>query len=114
MIIVTGSNGFIGSNLIKKLNNQGHSNILAVDDLSKTENLSNIEDCEIKDLIDLKQFSTQLIKNDLSTKEIDYVFHQGACSDTTEWDVDYMLKNNFSYSKVLLDFAEQGNIPLKH
>ena len=112
MIIVTGSNGFIGSNLIKKLNNQGHSNILAVDDLSKTENLSNIEDCEIKDLIDLKQFSTQLIKNDLSKKEIDYVFHQGACSDTTESNIDFLLQNNYYYSKNILNFCASKHIPL--
>ena len=53
MIIVTGSNGFIGSNLIKTLNSLGFKNILAVDD-STLENQINISDCDVEDLISIK------------------------------------------------------------
>lgn len=110
MIIVTGSNGFIGSNLIKHLNKSGFKDILAVDDLSKAENQKNIYDCEVKDLIDLEDLSSTLLKPSMR-KGIDYVFHQGACSDTTEWDINYLLKNNYYFSKFLLEFCDEQSIP---
>ena len=53
MIVVTGSNGFIGSNLIFQLNKRGIQDILAVDDLSKKDQISNLSHCEIEDLIDI-------------------------------------------------------------
>jgi len=110
MIVVTGSNGFIGSNLIKQLNELGHKDILAVDDLSKTENQKNISDCEVKDLIDLEDLSSTLLKPSIK-KKISYVFHQGACSDTTEWNINYLLKNNYYFSKSLLEFCYEQSIP---
>ena len=110
MIIVTGSNGFIGSNLIKTLNSLGFKNILAVDD-STLENQINISDCDVEDLISIKEFSEKLNKGTLQ-KKVDYIFHQGACSDTTEWDCDFLLKNNFYFSKDILEFCLQNTIPL--
>jgi ADP-L-glycero-D-manno-heptose 6-epimerase len=110
MIIVTGSNGFIGSNLIKTLNSLGFKNILAVDD-STLENQINISDCDVEDLISIKEFSKKLNKGTLQ-KKVDYIFHQGACSDTTEWDCDFLLKNNFYFSKDILEFCLQNTIPL--
>ena len=111
MIIVTGSNGFIGSNLISQLNKIGKNDILAVDDHSNKELKKNIMDLSVSQRIGIEEFLDMILKGEFKAKEVTSIFHQGACSDTTEWDVDYMLKNNFSYSKVLLDFAEQGNIP---
>tara|TARA_B110000014_G_scaffold264453_1_gene266237 strand:- start:6918 stop:7871 length:954 start_codon:yes stop_codon:yes gene_type:complete len=110
MIIVTGSNGFIGSNLIKTLNSLGFKNILAVDD-STLENQINISDCDVEDSISIKEFSEKLNKGTLQ-KKVDYIFHQGACSDTTEWDCDFLLKNNFYFSKDILEFCLQNTIPL--
>ena len=110
MIIVTGSNGFIGSNLIKTLNSLGFKNILAVDD-STLENQINISDCDVEDSISIKEFSKKLNKGTLQ-KKVDYIFHQGACSDTTEWDCDFLLKNNFYFSKDILEFCLQNTIPL--
>ena len=56
MIIVTGCNGFIGSNLVVKLNELGIKDIIGVDDLSKKDNLANIAHCELAELLDIKDF----------------------------------------------------------
>ena len=86
MIIVTGSNGFIGSNLVSQLNKAGLSDILGVDDLSKKELLPNIEDCEFTDLIGIKDFNNKLSTGSLDKIKITHILHQGACSNTMEWD----------------------------
>ena len=82
MIVVTGSNGFIGSNLIFQLNKRGVKDILAVDDLSKKDQISNLTYCEIEDLIDINDFYPNLDNNLLKEKKVKTIFHQGACSDT--------------------------------
>ena len=56
MIIVTGCNGFIGSNLVVKLNELGIKDIIGVDDLSKKDNLGNIAHCDLAELLDVKDF----------------------------------------------------------
>lgn len=110
MIVVTGAAGFIGSNIIKELNNQGHTNILAVDDLKKGEKFTNLVDLEISDYLDKNDFLS-LIDGAANSLGIDVIFHQGACSATTEWDGKYLMKNNFEYSKELFRFCFL-NIPL--
>ena len=110
MIIVTGCNGFIGSNLVVKLNKLGIKDIIGVDDLSKKENLVNIAHCEIHELIDIKEFETDYFLNKKKLEEVTHIFHQGACSDTMEWDTEYMMKNNYSFSKNLLEIAEDYSI----
>ena len=111
MIVVTGSNGFIGSNLVSQLNKTGHHNILGVDDLSKKELLTNISHCEFKDLIDIKEFNKRLSRTSLDKSRITHIFHQGACSNTMEWDAEYMIENNYSFSKRLLEFSTKNKIP---
>ena len=111
MIIVTGSNGFIGSNLITQLNTLGEDNILAVDDHSDKDLEKNIIDCNISERVNIQEFLDMVLKGGLQPRKINAIFHQGACSNTMEWDVDYILKNNFNYSKVLLDFSERNKIP---
>ena len=98
MIIVTGCNGFIGSNLVSKLNELGFDNIVGVDDLSKKENINNIAHCELK-LIDIKDFENYYLKKEHNTEKITHIFHQGACSDTMEWDAEFMMRNNCSLSQ---------------
>ena len=112
MIIVTGSNGFIGSNLVSQLNKKGLTDILGVDDLSKKELFSNTAYCEFKDVIDIKEFNKRLSKKSLDKSKITHIFHQGACSNTMEWDAEYMLENNYSFSKRLLEFSTKNKIPL--
>ena len=110
MIIVTGCNGFIGSNLVSQLNKLGFKNIIGVDDLSKKENLLNIAHCEIEELLDIEEFERDYLQKDNSLSQVEKIFHQGACSDTMEWDAEYMIKNNYSFSQKLLDFAERNSI----
>ena len=59
MIIVTGCNGFIGSNLVSQLNKMNLKNIIGVDDLSKKENLNNIAHCEMENLLDIEEFENK-------------------------------------------------------
>ncbi len=109
MIIVTGAAGFIGSNLIKSLNMMGHSNIIAVDDLQNGHKMFNLADCQIADYIDKDDF-IKLILTDQINDDIEVIFHQGACSTTTEWDGKFMMKNNYDYSKSLLHFCQRHTI----
>ena len=112
MIVVTGSNGFIGSNLIKGLNEMGIKDIIAVDDHSNLELKENIAHCEIQDYIDIEEFLDKVVSNQFDNKGIRAIFHQGACSNTMEWDAEYLYKNNLLYSKELLKLSKKLNIPL--
>lgn len=101
MLIVTGGAGFIGSNIVKELNSQGRKDIIVVDDLTEGEKFLNISDCEIHDYIDKDDFKNLLIKNDILLKNTEAVFHEGACSSTTEWNGKFMMENNYEYSKMI-------------
>jgi ADP-L-glycero-D-manno-heptose 6-epimerase len=110
MIIVTGAAGLIGSNIIKELNNQGYRNIIAVDDLTNGYQMFNLADCQIADYLDKDDF-LELVKTNKLKTNIEVIFHQGACSSTTEWDGKYMMKNNYEYSKQLVNYCQLHNIP---
>ena len=111
MIIVTGSNGFIGSNLITQLNDIGRNEIIAVDDHSDLELRKNIAHCKISENLGIEDFIDRIRLGRFDVTEIEAIFHQGACSNTMEWDTNFLLKNNYAYSKTLLDFSEKKNIP---
>lgn len=111
MIIVTGGAGFIGSNIIKGLNRQGVTDILAVDDLTDGTKFVNLADCQIADYLDKEQFLNKIKQDPRSFSTAKVIFHQGACSTTTEWNGRYMLDNNYEYSKVLLHHALSHRIP---
>ena len=102
MIIVTGGAGFIGSNIVKGLNDRGREDILVVDHLKEGRKFRNLVDCEILDYIDKDDFIAKINSGaDLGAK-VDVIFHEGACSSTTEWDGQYMMTNNYEFSKSLL------------
>ncbi|TDO06658.1 MULTISPECIES: ADP-glyceromanno-heptose 6-epimerase [Halomonas] len=115
MIVVTGGAGFIGSNLVKALNARGHDEVLVVDDLSDGTKFVNLADCTLGDYLDKEEFLAR-VKAALNGEAshlppIEAIFHEGACSDTTEWNGRFMLENNFEYSKVLLNFCQRQGIP---
>ena len=110
MIIVTGGAGFIGSNLVHALNQRGHQDIIVVDDLTDGTKFRNIVNCDIADYIDYRKFLVAVEKNSFDCA-IDVIFHQGACSVTTEWNGQFMMENNYEYSKVLLHYCQAHNIP---
>ena len=112
MIVVTGSNGFIGSNLIKGLNEIGYKNIIAVDDQDDPELKENIAHCDIHDFLNIDEFINLIRNNEIDGTKIRAIFHQGACSNTMEWDADFLYKNNLLYSKELLKFSQKTKTPL--
>lgn len=111
MIIVTGGAGFIGSNLCLGLNQRGYDDILVVDNLTNGVKYKNLLDCRIKDYLDKESFLTKLQQGFFKPESIKAIFHQGACSSTTEWNGRYMMENNYEYSKTLLHYCLQHKIP---
>ena len=109
MIVVTGGAGFIGSNIVKGLNEQGRKDILVVDDLTDGTKFANLVDLDIADYMDKDEFIAAIIASE--DLDIDVIFHQGACSSTTEWNGKFMLENNYDYSKDLLHYCLDFNIP---
>ncbi len=109
--VVTGAAGFIGSNLVRALNARGETQILAVDDLERSDKFRHLAACEIADFLDKDEFRKRLDAGEFSGS-IDVVFHQGACSDTMESDGRFMMENNYRYSMALLDFCVEDEIPL--
>ena len=99
MIVVTGGAGFIGSNLVKGLNERGREDVIVVDDLGDGRKLLNLADCEIYDLVDKEVFAGWLADGRDLGEEIDVIFHQGANSNTMEWDASLLLRSNYDYSK---------------
>ncbi|HET8792007.1 MAG TPA: ADP-glyceromanno-heptose 6-epimerase, partial [Modicisalibacter sp.] len=116
MIVVTGGAGFIGANLVKALNARGHNDVMVVDDLTDGTKFINLADCTLGDYLDKDDFRAR-VRAELRGEKgsglppIEAIFHEGACSDTTEWDGKFMLDNNFEYSKDLLHFCQKKGIP---
>ena len=111
MIIVTGGAGFVGSNLVKGLNARGERDLLVVDNLSDGTKFRNLADCEIADYADKDTWLAALEAGRRPAARPRAVFHQGACSNTMEWDGRYLMHNNYHYSKVLLHYCLSERIP---
>ena len=110
MIIVTGGAGFIGSNTVRALNDRGERDVIVVDNLTRAEKVRNLSDCIVADYFDKHEFSSELKSRRL--KGVKAVIHQGACSDTTNSDGRYLLENNHTYSKAVLAYAQELQVPL--
>ncbi len=111
MIIVTGAAGFIGSNIVHVLNQNGHKDILAVDDLTDGHKFTNLVDATIQDYADKDPFLAGITEGKFDHRKIKGIFHMGACSATTEWNGKFMMENNYEYSKQLLLFAMNNHVP---
>ncbi len=109
--IVTGAAGFIGSNLVKALNDRGEHNIIAVDNLKHADKFKNLVDCEIADFIDKEDFRVK-IQEGFFDGLVKAVLHQGACSDTMETDGRYVMDNNYQYTLELFDYCQSEEVPL--
>jgi ADP-L-glycero-D-manno-heptose 6-epimerase len=95
-VVVTGAAGFIGSNIIKGLNERGIDDIIAVDDLRQGDKFRNLVNLKIADYVDLDTFYANFA--DSRYGQVEAVFHEGACSDTMEQDGKYMMSNNYTLS----------------
>lgn len=99
MIVLTGGAGFIGSVLLKRLNDAGHRDILVVDSLKTSDKWRNLVGKVFSDYADKETFPAVLAE--LAPEEVDAIIHLGACTSTTERDADYLMRNNYQYSKAL-------------
>ena len=109
MIIVTGAAGFIGSCLVNKLNNKGFDKIVIVDDFSNPLKNKNIYTKTFIEKVERKIFFTWLDNN---YKDVEFIFHLGARTDTTEFDMSVFDELNLNYSKSVWERCAKYNIPL--
>lgn len=109
-VIVTGGAGFIGSCLVRILNDRGIKNIYIVDHIADTEKWMNIRNKEYIEYIPRDNFLDRMEAGDFD--DVSAVIHMGACSSTTEKDFDYLWKNNVQYSERIWYFCSKNNIQL--
>jgi ADP-L-glycero-D-manno-heptose 6-epimerase len=109
MIVVTGAAGFISSCLVKVLNEKGFEDIVVVDDFSRTDKNENLVGKSIIAKVSRTDFFAWA--EDFK-EEIDFVFHLGARTDTTEFDKSIFDELNVKYSKQIWTLCTENSIPL--
>lgn len=109
MIVVTGGAGFIGSAIVWKLNQKGEDDILIVDSLEESDKWKNLRSLRFSDYMEKDDFLERIVNRELSENVIALI-HLGACSDTTERNALYLIKNNYEYTKHLANYSVQYNI----
>ena len=109
MIVVSGGAGFIGSAFLAKLNQEGIADILVVDSLGTSDKWKNLSGKRFIDYMHKDRF-LKLVKDGAVDSAVKTVVHLGACSSTTEKDADYMMSNNYLYSKLLAQWALKKSI----
>lgn len=109
--VVTGAAGFIGRNTVAELNRRGVTELLLVDRLEKDDRWRNLVGLSYEDLISPEEFLDLIHEpGDSALPEIDTVIHLGACSATTETDADYLLRNNYAYTRALCEWTQARGI----
>ncbi len=109
MIVVTGGAGMIGSNLVMALNAEGRDDILVVDDLTDGTKFVNLVEADIADYQDKDTFLARILADE--DMGIEVIFHQGACSATTEWNGKFVMEVNYAYSQALFLYCQKRKIP---
>ncbi|HTU70127.1 MAG TPA: ADP-glyceromanno-heptose 6-epimerase [Candidatus Baltobacteraceae bacterium] len=104
-IVVTGAAGLIGSALVWALNRRGIENIIAVDRLDDSEKWRHLVPLRFLDYVDAEDFAECIAEQPDYYGQVGTVFHLGACSSTTETDADYLVRNNYEYTKALAQWA---------
>jgi len=108
MILLTGAAGFIGSAMLWKLNSRGIDDVIVVDKLHAGDKWQNLRKLLFSDIVDRDELFDWLGDHG---RAVDAVIHLGACTDTTERNVDYFIQINFQYSKRLWQFCSERKIP---
>lgn len=108
-IVVTGAAGFIASNLVRRLNAEGHTNLILVDYFDNPAKAANLAGVNYSRQINRDQFIEWLTEN---SDEVSFVFHLGARTDTTEFNFRVLDSLNLSYSKSLWEVCAVKQIPL--
>lgn len=109
MIVVTGAAGFIASRLIQKLNSEGYTYIVAVDKFDTPQKNQELANARVLEQVDRDSFISWLDENE---QEVEFIFHLGARTDTTEFNYDLLWQLNTDYSKQLWQKCVEYQIPL--
>lgn len=109
MYILTGGAGFIGSAFLAKLNQEGIEDILVVDDLGTSDKWKNLVGKRFRDYMHKDEF-IKLVAGNKIRDPLMGIIHMGACSSTTERNVDYLMANNFHYTRTLASYAMENRL----
>jgi len=106
-VVVTGGAGFIGSCVVRQLNDWGVEDIIIVDNIAQTDKWKNLVNKRYLEYIQREKFLERLPE---FAGEVSHIIHMGACSATTESDFDFLYCNNFEYTKILWRFCVENQI----
>ena len=107
-IVVTGAAGFIGRNIAAELNARGHGDLLLVDYLGEDEKWRNLRGLDFEDILNPAAFLDCVESGRFA--DVDAIIHLGACSATTERDADYLVENNYRYTRTLCEWSLTHNV----